>query len=705
MFFLIAVFFLLPDRISLSSSYKLHRGGKMCQLLLAFLLFCSCIHLSYCISGWIEPSKVYAALGDKVTLLCGVDGFDEHEEPATMLSFFNQSSGLTIDSRYVRILNRTTAELTLPKVPEQRTTIYCKYGYQGVTTVDINVGHKPDSIQKVDCHSYNWVDLNCSFIMPENHLPVQYELKYSQGEIKDKSNFRQLYDCESVTKVNNVFSCRFSENKYRRVAKTFTFQLTASNILGTLEQVFEFDNFKNIIPDAPSKFEKQEDSINYMNSVLTSWKMPVGKLGALEEKLDFEISVNSECSGEKRILLREFYSGEGQKNFSYRIPLDFSHVWYVIRIRMKISRADNEEKMWSPWVALNQNVQLAAREPDFPPDVNVGGFNILPNNDVYIYWKNVPNCYHNGKSFTYDVSSERGGPTELKESFAIYRKNVPLSNNGAEIRIRSQNSVGLSKNASIIRIPSDSERLFRPKAIKKRYVTENTTYVLTWSPPDISVDVISYTVFWCKSKTEGENKCDDKSFDFSVIDANEQRIFKHKSDETVNFAMSANSRTSTSGMFWTTCTTGESKEIGKIRSVWIPRLTSTQIDIEWKLECTDKGIVVGYEIEYCLASASKKFECIGPVEKKNLTGQLEDTKYRLSDLTPYKTYGIVIRMFSSSTMGPSSDPLVNTTLPDGKIKYLFFHVFKNFSTFFCSVYWEQIQKNPLRFHKFHIAMK
>lgn len=657
----------LPFTRNSLSSWQKHRSGMMSQLILAYLVLCSCIHLSHCISGWIEPPVVYAERGDKVSLLCGVDGFDEHDHPSNILSFFNQSSGLTIDPRFVQVLNTTAVELTLPKVPEQRTTIYCKYGIQGVTTVDLFVGHKPDPIPKVECYSYNWVDLNCSFVMPENHVPVQYELKYFQGEKKDVGSFRQTYDCESVTKVSNIFSCRFSDIKYRRSAKILTFQLTATNILGLHEQIFEFDNFKNIIPDAPSKFEKVGES---NNSVLTTWKMPIGKLGALEEKLDFEISVNSECSGEKKIPLREFYSGHGPKNFSYRIPLNYSHVWYVIKIRMKISRADNIEKMWSPWIPLNQDVQLAERDPDFPPEINVGGFNILPNNDVYVYWKNVPSCFHNGKSFTYAVNSEKGGyPTELKDSYAIYRKNIPLSNNGSEVRIKSKNSVGLSKDASIIWIPSYSERLPGPKAIKKRYVTDNMTYVLTWSPPDNDVDITSYTVFWCKSKTEGENKCDDKSFDFKVIDVNEKRVFEHKSDETVNFAISANSIVSTSGMFWTTCTTGESKEIGKIRSIWIPQLKSTEIEIEWKLECTDKGIVVGYEIEYCLVlpSAAKKLECIGPVEKRNITGQLEYTKYRLTDLTPYKTYGIVIRMFSSSTMGPSSDPLVNTTLPDGKI--------------------------------------
>lgn len=646
------------------------------QLLLAYLIFfSSCVHLSYCISGWLYPPEIYAEVGDKVTLICTVDGFSESEEPSRQLSFFNTSSQTRIDSSYLRILNRTAVELELPKVPEQRTTIICKYGEQGVQLVEMIVGHKPDPISKLDCYSYKWEDLNCSFIIPENHVAVQYELKYSQVELKDYAAFRQHYVCESATKINNVFSCIFPSTKYRRVAKTFTFQLISTNILGNKSQLFEFDNFKHIIPDPPSKFEKVSEN---ENSILTSWKMPPGKFGALEEKLDFEISVNSECSGEEKISLPNFYSGYGSKNFSYRIPLKYSHVWYVIKIRMKVSRAENIEKMWSQWVSLNQNIQLAERFPDFPPEVNVGGFNILPNNDVYIYWRNVPKCHFNGKNFNYDVSTENGDiPSEEitdKKSYAIYRKNNFISMNGSKVRIWSKNSVGRSKNASIIRIPSHEERLMGPRAIKKRYNADNKTYVLTWSPPEYNNAIISYTIFWCKSKSEGENKCDDKLFDFKEIGANENRVFEYKSEDTVNFAISANSLNSTSGMVWTSCTTGESKEIGKIRSIWIPQVTSREIDIEWKLECTDKGIVVGYEIEYCLTGASKKFECVGPQEKKNITGQ-EDTKYKLTDLTPYKTYGIIVRMFSSSTMGPPSDALVNTTLPDGEWLFLLFNSF------------------------------
>lgn len=644
-----------------------HRSGMtMCQLVFASFLFFSYINLSHCISGWIEPRSVIAERGDKVTLICGVDGFDETLVPSENLTFFNQTSQETIDSRYVRKINSTSIELTLHKVPEQKTTVYCKYGDQGVTTIELYIGHKPDPIPKVDCYSYNWVDLNCSFKIPENHVPVQYELKYSQGE-RNKHG-RQYYECEFVSKQNNIFSCRFSENKYRRSSPFFFFNLTAINHLGSHSQDFEFDNFKNIIPsDGPSKFETIGEPKS--DSVFTSWRL-TGKLAVLAENMDFEIKVNSSCSGEQIIFLKEkeFYMNSGVKIFNYTIPLNYTYDWYVIKIRMKISRADDIEKMWSPWIPLNIDVKLAPRHPETPPEINTGSFNILPNNDVYVYWKNVPQCKHNGVNFTYSVTSDINGgiPTELKESFAIYRKNYVLSTEGATIKIRSQNAIGLSNDASILKIPSKINRLMRPKAIEKRYVTENTTYVLTWAPPDNAKDVTSYTIFWCKSKTEGENKCDDKSFDFKVIDAKEKRVFEHKSSESVNFAISANSANSTSGMFWTTCTTGESREIGKIRSAWIPRISSTEIDIEWKLECTDKGIVVGYEIEYCLTTALKNFECIGPLEKLNITGQLEHMKYTLTNLTPYKTYGIVIKMFSSSTMGPPSDHLVHTTLEDGE---------------------------------------
>lgn len=642
----------------------------MSKLLFSYLLLCCCIHLSNCISGWIEPPIVYVERGEKVTFVCGVDGFSETSNPSANLSFYNQTSGQTIDQSYVRILNRTAVELTLPKVPEQRTTIYCQYnGVQGVTTAELNVGRKPDRISKLDCYSHNWEYLNCSFIMPENHVPVQYELRYSQGEKKNLVNAIQVYDCEYIKKVDNVYKCRFPEGKYRRTAQFLTFNLTAKNLLGQTTEFYEFDNFAHIVVEVPSEFKNEEPTDK---SVKVKWELPKGKLRALYKPFDFNISVECHCyegENKSKIISLQNMMVDSANSFSHVIDLEYAYTWYDIKIRSKISAGENIEKMWSPWSETALQVKSKPRLPDFPPEIDQGAFNILPNDDVYVYWKDVPECRHNGDSFTYSVvaSGQNGGsPTELKDTYAVYRKNKNLAEHGASVRIKSENPIGLSALPSELRIPSKAERVKGPKNLQKRL--KNGTYIITWTPPDNVTDIESYTVFWCTSKTEGENKCNDKSFNFRRIGANEEPISRHKSDDTVNFAISVNTKTSTSGMTWTTCTTGNSNEIGKIKSIWIPRLSSTEIDIKWRLECTDMGIVAGYVIEYCPAKASKTFACLDDQEpeKLEIKENLEHTEYTLTGLAPYKTYGIYIRMFSNSTLGPRSDPLVNTTFQAGE---------------------------------------
>jgi Fibronectin type III domain len=648
------------------------RGGGMNHFLLMCFFILSFVHFSHGISGWMEPPIVYAEKGSKVTIICGVDGMDDSIDHSAMLRFENQSTNSEITSGYRTVLNSTAVELTLTKVPEQKTVINCMYGEKGVTTVEVLVGHKPEKINKIECYSDNWVSLNCTFPIPKNYLPVTYDVKYVQGPIRNQKV--QNFECLRQPIENNNFQCHVPNSKYRYIAEFFTFNITGVNKLGSSSNMIEFDNYAHIIPNPPTKLKTLSVE---SDKWLIEWRMPDGKISVISEKLDFQIEVEiirgCKTNESKEIIdLREFFpGGEGPKNFNHTIELKYSHVWYSAKIRMKLSRAANVEKMWSEFTPVPLQIQSTKRAPDFPPEINVGGFNILPNNDVYFYWRSIHECFQNGNNFTYVVKSQQGSetkqPTELYKDFAIFRQNFPLKSEGGYISINSLNEVGLSTKDSLLRIPSFSERLPPPKNIKKKIKSETKTFVLTWAPPDNPREKItSYTVFWCQAKSEGENKCEPKSFNFRVIDANEEHKFELYSENAENFAISANSKSSTSGMYWATCTTAESKEIGKIRSVWIPRLSSTEIDIEWKLECQDTGIVAGYQIEYCLANATKDSECIGPVEKKNITESLEITKYTLTDLTPYKIYKIFIQLFSSSTMGPRSDALVNTTLQGGE---------------------------------------
>lgn len=88
--------------------------------------------------------------------------------------------------------------------------------------------------------------------------------------------------------------------------------------------------------------------------------------------------------------------------------------------------------------------------------------------------------------------------------------------------------------------------------------------------------------------------------------------YRYRSDATINFAVAANSLKSTSGMIWALCTAAQSNDIGKIKTIWIPKLSSTEIELEWKLECVDASIVEGYTVQYCPISAPKTLECKTP---------------------------------------------------------------------------------------------
>lgn len=85
-----------------------------------------------------------------------------------------------------------------------------------------------------------------------------------------------------------------------------------------------------------------------------------------------------------------------------------------------------------------------------------------------------------------------------------------------EFKIRSQNSVGMSDESSVVLVPKRSHRLNNHINIKKILVHENETYrkyTVSWSPAVDEVDHIkSYTIFWCLTKNESPNQCDVSSY-------------------------------------------------------------------------------------------------------------------------------------------------------------------------------------------------
>lgn len=620
--------------------------------------------------GWTDPSGAIIGLrGSEIRIRCGVNG---RMFSSSDLSFFNNTSQLPVNRSYVRNINESVIEMVLPNAAEQESMIVCQlHGQHGISYNDIKIGRKPEKIDGLKCLSHNWNDLNCSFEKPYNPVAVQYMMYY---RIESSS---QKYPCDQpLVKDPKIFWCHLRKGVYRRTNSKFVFMLEASNVLGETSQDITFDNFASIVPGKPEEFEV----IKIMSDrVEVSWRVN-GNLRVFPYPFDLEFSVVSESECEPKPQQMRMCNQKGvdaeknPKNFTCEIPLKFANTWYDISVRMRVSSAPDVEEMWSEWSNKTQ-VKTSMRRPDHPPAVETGSFNIGPGGDVYIYWKHLPKCYQNGANYSYVVTSsnkQSENPNEIFQHVAIYTKDRINLSKDTTVKIRNINAVGLSENASTLVIPGEMRRLKGPTKIKK--ILTNGSYRISWSEPDERRDEItSYTVFWCVSKSELPNSCE-HSIKF-VNRSSTETYYELPSTQTINFAVAANSRTSTSGMVWARCTTANSNEIGKIKTIFIPRLASTEIEVEWKLECTDLGIVAGYELEYCPIKLPKTLECEEPEKKINVTERLDNPRYTLSGLQPYTTYKIIIRMFSNSTMGPGSDPLANTTLEAGK---QFQNYFQNF---------------------------
>lgn len=150
--------------------------------------------------------------------------------------------------------------------------------------------------------------------------------------------------------------------------------------------------------------------------------------------------------------------------------------------------------------------------------------------------------------------------------------------------------------------------------------------------------------------------------------ATSKEIYVIENDFYYQFAISANSETSTSGMLWADCTVIHSKHIGKMKNVQINGVGSTFIDVGWKLECSDQiGSVSGYVIYYCaVGSDPTRQHCEGPQQNVTFYGDQSLSHGNVTGLSPYTTYILTVTVLSKYNQeSQQSDALRNTTLEAG----------------------------------------
>uniref|UniRef100_A0A1B0D142 Fibronectin type-III domain-containing protein n=1 Tax=Phlebotomus papatasi TaxID=29031 RepID=A0A1B0D142_PHLPP len=615
----------------------------------------------------VLPSSADIEVGGELSLDCSINwkvasnlSQPYTEKDLDFLIF--AEDGNEINRKYITILNDSAINLYIPKIsgPTGRKWYVCgikKYKekniFTGISYSTVNVGYKPQDLTNFRCISYNWEKLNCTFDKKVNYVYTNYTLSYFGGASR-------RVNIQTINPNDNKTSYTFEVEKYLSSYDNYIFEIAMENSLGTNLQKFEVSTYNSVKPNPPLKMNV---TMRESTRVTLAWELHyilhVFERGFIHEGEYTRAGGRWSTSDIKwQSLDMTKLMNTSFSNYSLRIDGLYAHMWYDVRIRVRVPGATREE-LWSNYTSFQ--FQTHAKIPDRPPRVDIGSFYVNDHNDVVLYWEQLPLEDQNGNNSHYvvkDVPDVRGKnrsvikPTEINTIMARY---VNLPNADFIFTIHSANSEGESIRGSTIYVPAKEKRFPLPTELKKFSI--NGKYKLTWAPPKERQDeLVSYTVFWCESKTN-PNECDGP-MSFETVDAS---VHEYELDysKAVNMALSANSRYSSSGLLWSMCTASKSDGIGKLNMVWVSKMDATYMEIQWRLECSDAPIVQGYQLTYCPITAPKNSTCKPNSEVvKNITGT---TQYNITGLTPYTTYMTTIAMFSKTRMGSPSVPLVNTT--------------------------------------------
>lgn len=611
--------------------------------------------------GWIMPkTPILRLVNQSYEISCTLNRTDLRTQHFTSQDLRFHVQNVPVPKERVIIVNETTIKLVVPHAPAGKTSYICMLdSTTGIDMRSVYVGYPPQNVSDFKCRSDNWQNMNCSFRQPFNPIPCDYKLHFHF------KSFGSDFTCDLTPQLDQTYKCSVDlSTSYRQSHEWYTFVLVSSNEFGENKEIFEINNFDSVIPEAPS--ECRAEAIT-SNSVVLKWSISY-KLQTFKRDFAFDVKMLSSFDNK---VWKTVDTSEIVKNLTdYTLHVNnllFADTPYDVRIRMRTATAEDVDDMWSNYSSCLFNT--LPRRPDNPPETAIGGFeiNAYERNayDIYIYWKELPKHQHNSMTgFQYKIA-------EIRRNGALLQNVIEARNGSGMIQyrnmtdgnytftIRSSNSVGDSVEVSKLFIPSRAYRVAKPKIIK--LLSDAGKYRLSWQPVlEDASKITSYTVFWCNSSSNSPNDCNG-SIKFDYVNGTSTSYELNKVTSTLNFAVAANAGELSSGMVWASCTATQKKDIGKLKSIWIPSLRSTYIDLEWKLECGDSAIVEGYIIAYCPIVSLKSQICKTNEELVNVTAGPSVSSYRISNLKPYVMYKMEIAMYSKTRVGPRSEPLYNVT--------------------------------------------
>ncbi|CAG9855530.1 unnamed protein product [Phyllotreta striolata] len=616
----------------------------------------------------------------------------------------------------VEVLNSTSIRLVIKKPQKMITTYNCacntaraapETNAESACSNTVVVGIPPQNITDFKCIDDNWDKIFCSWTLPNNYAVTTYDVFYTFGYTNPhfcryndskvrchrhkQCDSKRCYKSSNITKhrpkphkqvynrtkkfrpkkVNNVTGFPATDNSDTRMNFTigpgagifvesepkFQFTIKMSNVFGNSTHSLVWNHFKNIIfrpPGAPAGPTGRSLSPSVIN---LKWDLSA-KLPAFPDKLLYKITYkcNIFCDAWKEAPDLLYKPESAVKSLQYNLThLEFAHVLYDIRVRVKVAKAsDDTLSNYSSVV-----VKTLSKIPDHPPRTTIGSFQ-LENDEVYVYFQKIPPQRENGEGFRYAVESEpRLNMTELTSTYAKF---VGLEQGTRyTMTIRSQNNVGNSTGHSVVYIPSKpAKRPMRLWTIEH----SSTEYELEWKPPPNKHEIMNYTLFWCEQQKVRPHPCDGL-LNWTVIPNHltKYNVTVRPTNQVYQFAIAANGANGSSGMLWSSCTLLTNRRVQKINQVIIKSGGPNFIELNWSQECFElNSDVVGYVIYYCTTNNDEIDVCDSPMRNVTINATLSEYhSENVTGLLPYRTYLLAVSAKTATTIGARSDFVRNIT--------------------------------------------
>ncbi|KAF2896650.1 hypothetical protein ILUMI_09524 [Ignelater luminosus] len=585
---------------------------------------------NYCIKDRKSSDNIiYIEYGNPLEIPCILT--EEH----TRNLYFTQDNK-TLPRENVRLLNSSSIKLHIEKPPRSKSIYACKLNNKEVCSNTIIIDTKPLPIIDLECTSYNFQNLTCTWTSPKSLVDISYNLAhYFLSDRHLRNPCPKLISHENGTR----FSCSWIE--YNRMHSEIYFELTMTNIFGTTRVKKKLSHYEHVVPNPPVELTHVNKT---SESIYLRWFIPL-EMQTYPVGLQHRIMYRSEYGREEWQVagIIETPPQDQMKYVHFNLTnLEYAHALYDIRVSIRSLAAKQEESMWSNYSSIA--ARTMGKIPGSPPATNVGGFEIIPtsnnNANVYVYWESVKDEIKNGDGFKYHIEIEELPSIkriETQHAFAEFQ-NLSIFENYT-FHIWSENNFGSSESESIIFIPKLSERIEEPKSFTI-IPYGNGKYGLSWNTSNKSYPstIQNYTIFWCANNwKKNQQQCHgDLRWEYT-FDNKTTLNFTLFDDAIHQFGISANSETSSSGIVWNTCANIQNNGIGNLKNVWINKVYPTSIEITWRSQCLDNN-VKSFLVYYCDVVNKTNNTCKGEYENVSIHINPGTNKANISGLKPEETY-------------------------------------------------------------------